>query len=66
MSIYLKFLLGTLILTSLIPVLDCQKALLLSSSIGYYNIRQISNIVKVYHHLKDNGLTDDDIILMVA
>lgn len=35
-----------------------QKALLLSSSLGYYNIRQINNIIKIYQHLRENGYKD--------
>jgi phosphatidylinositol glycan class K len=43
-----------------------QKAVLLSSSLGYYNYRQMSNIVKLYHHLRHNGFADEDILLMVG
>jgi phosphatidylinositol glycan class K len=43
-----------------------QKAILLSSSLGYYNYRQMSNIVKLYQNLRHNGFADDDILLMVG
>lgn len=43
-----------------------QKVILMSSSLGYYNIRQVSNIVKVYHHFRNNGLTDEDISLFIS
>ncbi len=43
-----------------------QKAIVFSSSIGFYNYRQTANALMVYHHLKSNGFSDDDIILMIA
>jgi phosphatidylinositol glycan class K len=50
-------------------VLACgssQKAILIDSSLGYYNYRQVSNILKVYQHLKANGFRDDDILLLIG
>lgn len=44
----------------------CQKAILMSSSIGYYNIRQVNNIVSIYHHFRSNGFNDEDILLMIG
>ena len=48
--------------------LECHlknKAILISSSIGFYNYRQGSNILKIYEHLKSRGYTDSDILLML-
>lgn len=54
-------------LISLIFSLACsQKAILMSSSLGYYNIRQVNNIVKIYQHLRNNGFKDEDITLMIG
>ena len=40
----------------LISVLsNCQKAFLLTSSVGYYNYRQIANALEMYHWLKRLG-----------
>lgn len=41
------------------------RAILLSSSLGFYNYRQGSNVVKMYHHLKERGFRDEDILLML-
>jgi glycosylphosphatidylinositol transamidase (GPIT) subunit GPI8 len=38
----------------------------MSSSIGYYNYRQVSNIVKIYHDLRKNGFGDEDILLLLG
>lgn len=46
--------------------ISCQKAMLISSSLGYYNIRQVNNIVKVYQHLRRQGLQDENILLLVS
>jgi glycosylphosphatidylinositol transamidase (GPIT) subunit GPI8 len=35
-----------------------QKVILISSSLGYYNIRQVNNIVKIYQHFRKNGFSD--------
>ena len=43
----------------------CQKAIIFSSSIGYYNYRQTANALSVYHKLKEYGFNDQDIILMI-
>ena len=43
----------------------CQKAMIFSSSIGYYNYRQTANALSVYHKLKEYGFNDRDIILMI-
>jgi glycosylphosphatidylinositol transamidase (GPIT) subunit GPI8 len=43
----------------------CQKAIVFSSSIGYYNYRQTANALSVYHKLKKYGFNDQDIILMI-
>lgn len=40
-------------------------AILVSSSVGYYNYRQGANLLTVYQHLKANGFSDQDIILMM-
>lgn len=40
-------------------------AILISSSVGYYNYRQGANLLTVYQHLKKNGFTDQEIILMM-
>ena len=39
---------------------------MVSSSLGYYNIRQVNNIVTVYQHLKKNGFSDQDILLFIG
>ena len=45
------------------PMYLAQKAFLMSSSIGFYNYRQNSNTLKIYHALKSNDLEDNDIVL---
>jgi glycosylphosphatidylinositol transamidase (GPIT) subunit GPI8 len=40
------------IFTLLFYVSYSQKAIVVSSSIGYYNYRQTANALKVYHKLK--------------
>lgn len=40
-------------------------AILVSSSIGYYNYRQTSNLLAVYQHLRNFGYVDRDITLMM-
>lgn len=55
-----------ILLTVCFAVVSSQKAILLSSSLGYYNYRQVSNIVKLYHNLRHNGFADEDILLMIG
>jgi hypothetical protein len=43
-----------------------QKAILMSSSLGNYNYRQMSNIVKLYQNLRSYGFSDEDILLMIG
>lgn len=50
----------------LVIISHSHKAILFSSSLGYYNIRQVNNIVKMYHHFRSNGFSDDDILLIIA
>ena len=54
-----------LILNLIILTQASNKAILISSSLGFYNYRQGSNILKIYHHLKNKGFKDEDIILML-
>lgn len=54
------------VVSCLVTGLSCQKAVLMSSSLGYYNIRQVNNIVKVYQHLRMRGLHDEDILMLVS
>lgn len=61
-----KDLIFTFLVLALAVFINSQKAILMSSSLGYYNYRQVSNIVKLYHHLRHNGFTDDDIILLIG
>ena len=39
--------------------------ILLSSSKFYFNYRHSTNVLMVYEYLKDKGITDDQIILMI-
>ncbi len=41
-----------------------QKALLLTSSVGYYNYRQIANALEVYHNLQKFGFEDHNKLLL--
>jgi glycosylphosphatidylinositol transamidase (GPIT) subunit GPI8 len=41
------------------------KAILVSSSIGYYNYRQTSNLLSLYQQLKYKGFSDESITLMM-
>lgn len=41
-----------------------QQAIIFTSSLGFYNIRQNNNVVKIYHHLKNFGIPDSDILLI--
>lgn len=43
-----------------------QQAIILSSSIGFYNYRQTANAVQIYQYLKNNGFTDDKILLFLG
>ena len=52
-----------LILFYFLLLTSAQKAIILSSSIGYYNYRQAANAVKIYQDLKINGFSDSDILL---
>lgn len=55
-----------LLLPTLLTLSLCSnKAILISSSIGFYNYRQGANILKIYNHLKQRGYKDSDIILML-
>lgn len=60
-----KYFLSLLVFFHIICAIESQKAIVFSSSIGYYNYRQTSNALKVYHKLKDYGFTDEDILLMI-
>lgn len=57
----MKYLLTLII--SLISLVISQKALIFSSSVGYYNYRQNANALRVYHFLKNNGIDDADMVL---
>lgn len=41
------------------------KAVLICGSEGWYNYRHQADILNVYQHLKKNGMSDDDIILIM-
>jgi len=40
---------------SIFSVASSQKAYLLTSSVGYYNYRQVANALEIYHWLKKLG-----------
>lgn len=42
------------------------KSIIFSSSLGYYNIRQVNNVITIYHHLKARNYKDHDILLLVG
>ena len=42
-----------------------QKAVLLTSSVGYYNYRQLANVLEVYQLMKKYGYQDDRLLLMI-
>jgi glycosylphosphatidylinositol transamidase (GPIT) subunit GPI8 len=46
--------------------IQCQKAIIFSSSIGYYNYRQSANALVIYHKLKEYGFSDEDVTLMIG
>jgi glycosylphosphatidylinositol transamidase (GPIT) subunit GPI8 len=53
------------LLMLILLVLEAKKnvAILLSSSIGYYNYRQGANLLTIYRILKQQGFSDSDIIM---
>jgi phosphatidylinositol glycan class K len=55
-----------LMLSAVLSSALSQKAILVDSSLGFYNYRQVSNIVKLYHHLRSNGYRDEDILLFIG
>lgn len=46
-----------------ISFVACQKALLLTSSVGYYNYRQQANVLELYRLLKHYGFEDQHLLL---
>ena len=48
-------------------VMECRNnaAVLVSSSIGFYNYRQAANLLSVYQHLRDLGFQDRAIAMMM-
>ena len=54
----MMIILKMIILLSLFKEGISQKAFMLTSSVGYYNYRQLSNVLEVYHILKELGFED--------
>lgn len=53
-----------LVLISLICVIQASSnlyAILVSTSKYWFNYRQSANIIKIYHHLKQFGIDDEDV-----
>lgn len=48
-----------------VAVVARNSAVLVSSSIGYYNYRQAANLLAVYKHLRLLGWSENDIALMM-
>ena len=56
-----------LVLISILVYAVCgQQAILFTSSLGFYNMRQNSNMVIIYHHLKDRGIKDENILVLLS
>lgn len=55
--------LSLILLVAAITVVACQKAFLLTSSVGYYNYRQQANVLELYRLLKYYGFEDQHVLL---
>jgi glycosylphosphatidylinositol transamidase (GPIT) subunit GPI8 len=55
-TIYMnKLILSLIFLSCAFRSASSQKAFLLTTSVGFYNYRQLSNVLEVYHILKKHG-----------
>ena len=54
--------LSVFIIISLLFSVISQKAYLLTTSVGYYNYRQLANVLEIYHILKNHGYEDHQVL----
>ena len=50
----------------LVYVVCGQQAILFTSSLGFYKMRQNSNMVIIHHHLKDRGIKHENILVLLS